>query len=171
MGAMMDIQLNNKPCILKTLSLRTENHGERKVLACDIAIEFSLTAEDLAMFHVDLRKLVYKAERYREQPDLLQMADPDALSCLRHPQLNPLRWHEEVEDIPVSIQRVVMNRPISLTKARIDKWTLECFDGGEVGVSCRIQSIVDEEGVGRLSGMLGSVCEVSVHRTEHAEAA
>lgn len=136
------------------MNLRQEKHGEDSALAVDLKLSLKTTNDVLAMFHPSLRACLFQKPDGADA-DLVAQANADELVSYRFPAMETIRWaheqHNTVVRFPIGLTG---KKDIVLDDARINAFVLECYDGGTVDVTWRVQSVVTPEQIQGLSDRL-----------------
>ncbi|MFM9434546.1 hypothetical protein ACFDR9_001605 [Janthinobacterium sp. CG_23.3] len=73
---------------INSVNARAEMHGDQPKPAFDLKCEVAVGSEALIHFHPELRAFLYKKN---DEPDLIDQADPDALTALSFPKMGALK--------------------------------------------------------------------------------
>lgn len=142
---------------------RLERHGTEDVLACDLGFQWKTDNGVLACFAPALKSAIY--EKPTAQGDLVD-DDPGHLTHLRFPALGPLKWTQgDLEGATVTFHAATGKKgELELEGVKVNKFRLECQEGGTVIVSFRVQiSPLAEAASGRLSKFFSNkLCSISV---------
>jgi hypothetical protein len=155
---MLDLQ----NCILKmsSVNFRQELHGEDHVRACDLKFEGVVGNDVLIAFHPELRSMLFKKN---DQPDLVDQADPEALSALRFPRLGTLKYDWEGTGYTLTIDHGLGDKSnIVLGDCKLDGIRIDPMQGGSVRLAFRVICHPDGKHVDPLTEKLQSDVEISV---------
>lgn len=143
----MTVELSRQNATLANLNVRTELHGEDRVPAADLKLEFGLTADDLALFSPTLR-----ASWYDKQSKLLA------------PEVDgPFDVHGKVVGATVIVHFGVGGKSdIVLGVCEVDQYKLQPADGGSVLFYCRVKCMPDKKQIGELYELQQLQIEVSI---------
>jgi len=140
---------------------RIEKHGDEGVLACDLGFVWETDNGVLACFSPTLKAALYEKSGQGELVD-----DPGHVTHLRFPQLGMVTWGggEIVGARVVFHQATGKKSEVALEGVKVNKFKLECKEGGTVAVHFRVQiSPLEEHLSGKLSKFLAQeLCTVSV---------
>lgn len=133
---------------LSSVNARAEAHGDKRVPAYDLKFEAACSNDALVYFHPELRQMLYKKD---ETPDLVDQANPEALTALRFPKLSPLKWDWEGTGYAVTIPFGIGGPSnIKLGDCKIDDFRFSPQNGGTVIVSFRVICHPETTDVGRI---------------------
>ncbi len=136
---------------LVNVNPRAELHGDEHKLASDLKIQITTGNSILDHFDRDLRSMLYKRD---ENPDLIDQIDSDALTALRFPKLDALRWDWTGTGYEMTIDwGMGGDSNIKLNQVTVDKFAIEAQAGGSVVVSFRVIAHPDAD-------VLGPLCEL-----------
>jgi len=160
---------------LEHVNLRDEKHGEDTVPAIDIKLTFALRNDVLSLFDSQLKKWMYyksKKQAPRADQGALDLDEPNDLPDLRFPQLDALRWRDDLEGCTLTIEYGIGGKSsLRLTDCKVNGFRLECLEGGTVRVTLRVQrSQPDERTVGKLSGLLKREVHLTLTQSPATEA-
>lgn len=140
---------NEKNCTLLNVNGRHEMHGPDKVLAVDLKFRGDFDGDILAEFAPALRSAVFAKN---EGGDLADQGT-DTPTKLRFPNLiQPLKFENEVVGARVKLPYGLQT--IEFETADVNKFEIECHDGGTVTVSFRVQARPTEEQMARCFALL-----------------
>jgi len=146
---------------LSTFTARVEKHGKDNVSALTLGLTMTgpNTLLDLVTMNDSLRHALYRRN------DDAQEALPDV-----EPPTPKLRTKMLVSPLALSIPEIVggtlfvewgTGEDMAFSKCTVNKWRVECFDGGTVTLSFKVStSDVSEEEAGHLFGKQGQVLMV-----------
>lgn len=166
-------EITDATCVLENLNPRPEIHGESPKPAADLKISYTMSNDDLALFHPALKSLLYQREATEAKPDDLvdkaeKSKDPNRLPHLRMPKLGALKYDDEVVGAEVTIDYGVKN-PITLAGCNVNNFTLEPQEGGSVTVTFRIQAHPSESAVGKLYLLMGNTINLTIEPPRSTE--
>jgi hypothetical protein len=144
-------QLLDQRIKITNVNPRTEKHGEENKLACDIAINVTLSNEVLYDFEGGLKYALYKKDE--ENPDLLD--SPTLLTKLKFPLLGAIKWAAELQ-----LQTLIVDfgiggiSDIKLTECKVNKFVFNCQEGGSVEINFRVQAHPDQDQIGKLCTLI-----------------
>ena len=164
----MRLNLTEKEAKIVSVNPRAELHGEDPKPACDVKIEIALTNGDLALFHPNLKGLLYVKDE--DRPDLVSQADPEHATMLRFPQLGvPVKWDGEMIGAEALFHYGTSEKShIKLSGCVVGKFALEPLEGGSVLTTLQVQCHPDEKQMGRLGMMVGTKVPVTITPPEAA---
>lgn len=163
---MIDIfKLVKERCLMSSLNIRTEMHGDQRESAIDIAFEFDSANNLLLKLNPDLRATFYR------QDDTKDLATPDHMPHLRFPLLGPVSWELEIPRTKLRVHDVDdESHDVVLGGGRTNKFKLTMKQGGTVNWKFRVQfSKPDEEQVARLMRVLNQKVPVSLECVDEEE--
>lgn len=160
---------------IEHVNLRDEKHGEDTVPAIDIKLTFALRNDVLTLFDPQLKKWLYSKStraKPRAEQGALDLDEPNDLPDLRFPQLDALRWRDDLESCTLTIDYGIGGKSaLRLTDCKVNGFRLECMEGGTVRVTVRVQrSQPDERTVGKLSALLKREVHITLTRSPATEA-
>jgi hypothetical protein len=130
---------------------RPEMHGDETKLAADLKLQVKCGNDVLNYFDRGLRELLYKRD---EKPDLVDSIDAEALTALRFPKLDALRWDWVGTSYKLEVDWGMGGASnIELADVTVDKFLLEAQQGGTVVVTFRVVAHPDVD-------VLGPLCEL-----------
>jgi len=153
------------------MNLRQEKHGEESVLAVDLKMSFKTTNDVLSMFHPALKSRLFKRPDAMTA-DLVSQAGGDELIAYCFPQMESIKWaHEQFNNVVTFPFGLDGKNDIVLDDAKLNSFVIECYDGGTVELTWKVQSTVTPEQIKGLSNRLetGKV-EVSIVHVEPEDA-
>jgi hypothetical protein len=161
----MEFQFFRVKAKLASVNVRQELHGEDRVLALDIGVEF-----DQGNYSLDkldpllLTSLFWENTAERKQADLEGVEPPSIVPNLRFASLTqPLKWDEEFSDGAFTIHHGDdPMHDIRLTDVDIGKIRFTAKEGGTVQWAVRIQCHPDEADVARVCALLQSEVTVTI---------
>lgn len=155
---MLDLQ--NEIFKLASVNLRAEIHGEDRVPACDLKFEGVVANDVLPYFHPELRQFLFKKD---ESPDLVDQAQPEALTALRFPRLGTLKYDHEGTGYKVTVAYGIGGpSDIALADCKVDSFRIDPMQGGSVRLGFRVICHPDSEQVGKLSELIQQDVEINV---------
>jgi hypothetical protein len=92
-------EVTKEDLLLKNVTLRTENHGDEKVPAASLKLEYEGQNSILNQFDAKLLPSLYEAKD-KEQAELIQ---DDLLPDLKFNHIKPLAWDDEYEGYRVRL--------------------------------------------------------------------
>lgn len=151
---------------LTSLTPRIEKHGDENVPAVSLGLSITGPNTLLDLFSDSLRHALYKAAE--DAGDNLPGIDAPT-PLLRTRGLEKIK----LKTAAMEGYRLVVSygidddSAIDLHSCKVDKWTLEPFEGGSICLSLRVgTSDVDETYLGRLAMALGTDVEIQLHAPE-----
>lgn len=147
---------------LTSLTPRIEKHGDENVPAVSLGLSITGPNTLLDLFNQTLRHALYKAAEDAG----------DNLPGIEAP--TPLLRTRGLEKIKLKVGEMVGYRlhiehgidddsAIDLHDCKVDKWTLEPFDGGSIELALRVgTSDIDETWAGRLAMKLGQEVQITL---------
>lgn len=155
-------------CTVTNVNFRSELHGDEHIPAVDVAIKMTTSNDVLSMFDGSLKGMLYgradKASRAAapqgELDGVEPISDMPKLRCTILEQ--PIRLAKEFVGYTLTIDRGLGGASnIVIDDCGVDKFKVDCKEGGSVELSFRVQSAkVDEALSGKLAVLIGS--EVSI---------
>lgn len=152
-------ELTQQTLRLAHVNPRIEKHGDERVPAVDIRLVYRTSNDALAWFDPGLKAALYSRP---ETEDLV--ADPGHMPNLRFPLLLKFRWAKEYAGYGLTWHAGVDARDdIVLDMVDLDRFGVECMEGGTVEISFRARSNkVDPSIIGRLCGQMESPISISL---------
>ena len=152
-------------CMLVNLNMRTEQHGEDRVPAVDIAFEFDSANNVLAKLHPDLRATFYCAD------DNNDLVTSDHMPHLRFPLMGAVPYEIEIPRTLLRVHDVDGEQhDVVLAGGRTNKFKLLMKQGGTVVWKFRVQfSKPDEDMVARLMRVLNQKVPVSLESIDEED--
>lgn len=147
------------------INVRDESHGDDKVPAIDVKLSLETSNDVLALFHPLLKAALYvKSDSPLPPQGTLELGTPVDLPNLRWPQLQPLRWHEDLDNRTLTIDYGIGGKSaLKLTDCKANDFRIEPKEGGTVKVTWRVQrSQPDERVIGKLAGLLKREVEATL---------
>lgn len=145
---------------LSSLNARAEIHGESRKPAFDLKFEIACSNDMLIHFHPELRSMLYKKN---DDPDLIEQADPEALTALRFPKLGALKWDWEGAGYSLAIPYGIGGpSDIKLGECQIDDFKFSPQNGGTVILQCRVICHPETADVGRLCEFIQQEIDVTI---------
>lgn len=159
----MHFELKNfSPVKGKTINIRSENHGSDHVIAVDWAVSMEVPNTFLNKLDSALLPMFYKpAEQEGDaaaaQPQLEGVEEVSSLPLLRSTNVKfPLALNFEFVGYQVTVDRGLGGKSnLVMLEAKVNKFTVDCKEGGTAVVSFRIQATgLNEETRGQLSSYI-----------------
>lgn len=152
-------KLKKNPAALTDVNPRTEQHGDQKKLAVDLAFKIEMANDALDMFDDELRTMLYKKKPAEEveQDDMLPISE---LTALRFPNIKkgiPWDWVGQGYRMEINVG-ITGAQDIYLIDTKLDKFKFELKEGGTVSIAFRLQGYPSATEVGRLSELLQLTC-------------
>jgi hypothetical protein len=143
---------------ITSVNVRRENHGDDNVPSLDIGVEFNAGNDALAMFDSRLKAALYQKGRLMGEPRADGQSELDLpvsdLPTLRFPDLAPLHWNAELSGQMLTVF-AASGEVVELADCKVNKFVLQCIEGGSLRVSFRVQkSGVERDEYGALAMML-----------------
>jgi len=163
----MQLELTEVNALLTSVNPRSEMHGEDKVPAGDLKLKVQLSNDCLAMFHPQLKSMLYHFDiKQAEDDDLVEKAKEQENGYaphLRFAEIPSISWKGEMVGAKVTIHSGIEKKSdIVLDPCNVNAVSLEPQNGGTVIVTFRVQTHPDEKQFGKLCGMIGTDIKVSV---------
>lgn len=159
-------ELKNTKVMIASVNARAEKHGDRTEPAFDLTCEVSCPSTVLDMFDKELRPVLYKKN---DEPDLVDQADPEALTALRFPAVDTLKWDLDLISYKVRVAYGIGGpSDIQLGDVKIDGFKFKAQPGGTVSVRFRMIAHPKTEDVGRLCEMIQNHIEMDITPPEPA---
>lgn len=157
----MQFALENQQALVASVNPRMEKHGEDGVLACDVKVELNAAHSILDAFDGDLLKLLFRKASVGEQQSLLQ--GRDALTGLKFPLLQPLRWDQEFTGYSLSIANGMgLSEPLVCEGVELKKFQIEPLEGGTVKLTFNVVCHPDAEQMGQLCELIQEQVELTL---------
>ncbi len=145
---------------LSSVNPRAEIHGEERKPACDLKFEVTCGNDVLIDFHPELRGMLFKKD---EQPDLVDQANPEALTALRFPRLGTLKYDWEGVGYKLTIDYGIGGKSdIVLGECQVDSMRIDPMNGGSVRLGFRVICHPESKQMGQLCELIQQDIEVSV---------
>lgn len=157
-------ELEEAKCRLVHMNTRLEKHGEEDRLACDLNFEWDTDNGCLAMFSPTLRSALYQRPT-GPQTELPGTSTPEHLTEVKYPELMPVKWRGgKVVGAELRFHVGTSDKShVVFGETTVDKYSLECKEGGTVCVRWQAQVYPTDAQAGKLSKLLvDKHCEVSV---------
>jgi hypothetical protein len=153
-------QLKETKVLIASVNARAEKHGDKTEPAFDLTCEVNCASTVLDMFDKDLRTTLYKKN---DQPDLVDQADPEALTALRFPRVDALKWELDLTGYTLRVAYGIGGpSDIQLGDCKIDGFKFKAQQGGTVSVRFRVIAHPATEDVGRLCEMIQNEIEMDI---------
>lgn len=153
-------QLKETKVLIASVNARAEKHGDKTEPAFDLTCEVSCPSTVLDMFDKELRTTLYKKN---DQPDLVDQADPEALTALRFPKVDALKWDLDLTGYALRVAYGIGGpSDIQLGDCKIDGFKFKAQQGGTVSVRFRVIAHPKTEDVGRLCEMIQNTIEMDI---------
>lgn len=137
---------------LVNVNPRPELHGDDTRLAADLKMQATCSNRLLNHFHADLRSMLFKRD---ENPDLVDQADAEALTALRFPNLDALRWDWTGAGYTLEVDWGLGGASnIVLEDVQVDKFQIEAQQGGTCVITFRVIAHPDADVVGPLCELM-----------------
>lgn len=128
--------LHKESLRLADVNPRKEIHGDEKVLAVDLKLEFETSNAVLLKFSPTLRDALYT----QDPGATIDMIDPSHAPTLRNPQMGEIKWALEMPFVRFSVFVDGTNdEDIVFIAAKCNNFRFTCKEGGTVIVTCRVQ--------------------------------
>ena len=146
---------------LASVNPRAECHGQEKKPAFDLKLICAMPNNVLDDFRPELRALLFKRA---EEPDLIEQADPAALTALRLPEIDgKVKWKFEREGYSLRVSYGIGGpSDIHLTECKVHKLAFVPMQGGTVSVECTVIAHPESADVGRLCEMIQQTVEMDL---------
>lgn len=150
--------LHKKSLTLSHVNGRHEKHGDDNVLAADLKFIGKFSGDVLAEFAPTLRSAMFTKA---EGGDLADQGS-DVPTALRFKNLcQPLKFSNELVGAAVTLEYGLQE--IIFDPAKVNSFALECFDGGTVKVTFRVQvSGISQESLARCFMLLDTLVPVTI---------
>lgn len=153
-------ELTNHKMKLSSVNPRAEMHGEERKPACDLKFDVDCASDVLIHFHSELRQMLFKKD---ETPDLVDQAQPDALTALRFPRLGTLKYDWEGTGYTVTIDYGLGEKSnIIIGDCTIDGLRIDPMNGGSVKIGFRVICHPESKQFGQLCELIQQDMEVTV---------
>lgn len=151
---------------IASINPRAENHGEEHALTCDIKLQFVFGNKHLALLDEKLLPLLYQQEEHEdpgEGQDTLDLEE-NALPHLRFPLLGALSWNYSGAGYTFHLidERLNGDHIIEVEDCKVNKFKIDCEEGGTINLSMMVQGNPTEETVGELCGYIKEKVRVSL---------
>ena len=152
---------------LEHLNVRTEKHADANATALDLKFSRETGNDSLALFHPKLlQSLYYRAKVTTDQKEIegVEKIAPN----LRFPKLAPLAWDDEIVGARVLIEfGIDDDSAVLLTPAVVDKFRIECSEGGSVCTTFRVQcSNIPDGALDKLGKLLNSETRITIKKPD-----
>lgn len=155
---LQQFHLTEKLARLVNVNPRAEIHGDERVPACDLRVSVELPNSALEMFDAALPKALFMPDP--TEPDILDMGH---LDTVKFPKLAPLKWKHEIIGAKVHIgYGIDTTSGVDLDLCDVDKFSVECRNGGTVAIDFRIVCKPDADDLGKLCTMIGGALVLTV---------
>lgn len=164
----MMFSLERQKATFASWNARTELHGDERVPAADIKIDFAASNDILSEFDPALKSAFYR-EPHPGEEDLVDRAgDTPQLARLRFPSMkNPIKWDTKLVGATVTIHYGTGGpSDIVLAECTVDNLVFDPQDGGTVITSLRIQCKPNEGQAGKLYELNGNEIDVTIEPPE-----
>lgn len=164
----MMFSLERQKATFASWNARTELHGDERVPAADIKIDFAASNDILSEFDPALKSAFYR-EPHPGEEDLVDRAgDTPQLARLRFPSMkNPIKWDTKLVGATVTIHYGTGGpSDIVLAECTVDNLVFDLQDGGTVITSLRIQCKPNEGQAGKLYELNGNEIDVTIEPPE-----
>ena len=157
-------EIRNLKTQLASVNARAELHGQEKKPAFDLKLICAMPNDVLIDFHPELRSWLFKPS---DEPDLVEQADPGALTALRFPKLGAQKWDFDAGGYSLRIAYGIGGpSDIFLSECKVHKVSFVCQQGGTVSVQCTVIAHPDSAVVGRLCEMIQQTVEMDLTAPE-----
>lgn len=154
------------PVKLESVNARAELHGKESKPAFDLRLSFAAANDALIEFHPELRTMLYKKN---DQPDLVDQADPEALTSLRFPKMGGLKWDFVAEGYAMRVAYGIGGpSDIALHECKVHKFSFQPQNGGTVQIGLTVIAHPETADVGRLCEMIQQTVEMDLTPPEPA---
>ncbi len=155
----MQLEVTEKMAKILAATPNRELHGQDPKPYCAIKIALDLQTDSLAMFHPELRGLLFKK---KEGGDIADQGSDASELRLKYLGL-PITWNDEQVGGRLVIHYGSSEKShIVLPGIVISKTKLEPYDGGTIGMECSVICHPDEKQMGRLGMMVGTEIPISI---------
>jgi len=156
----MPFELTDSPATLRSVTPRTERHGEDEVFAISLGFKLTTANTILDRLNPTLRDALYKAVEGQEQLPGVEPTTP----LLRTRAIESLALGARFEGWTLTIPHGIdEDEPIKLGNARIDKFKVTPHEGGSVDLTFRVGSNdIDATEAGLLCAKLGQEVDISL---------
>lgn len=160
------LHLQKAIATVRSVTNRSEKHGDAEVPAVDLHLALDRPSTDLAMFGPRLRGALFWRDPDQNPEDLLDGIDPMLeLPNLKAPELKgPFKLTAEYVGAEVVIDYGLGGpSDIVLEVAKVNRLKVEPKEGGSVTLTLRVQAAhIDEKIAGRLAMLLHRETRVSI---------
>jgi hypothetical protein len=156
--------LTPTPATLKSVTPRTEHHGESIVVAISMRLQITGPTTLLDLLSPKLRHALYTAVEGQDQLPGVEPATP----LLRFNAFESHALKGSFEGWTMNVDHGIdEGQPITLGGAKVDSFRVDAQEGGTVVLAFRVGSNdVDPEEIGLLCGKLGSEISITLHAPE-----
>lgn len=146
---------------LRTLTPRTEKHGDDEVSAMSLGLTITAPNTLLDALQPGLRTMLYTAVEGQEQLPGVEPATP----LLRAKGVESVHLAACLEGWTLKVdQGIDEDNPIELGGSKVDKFVVHPHEGGSVDLTFRVgTSDIDESEAGWLFGRLRQIISVTLH--------
>lgn len=156
----MPFELDQQAVHLKTVTIRTEKHGEEDVTAISLGLRATMPNTVLDALDPTLRQALYQAVPGQEQLPGVEPATP----MLRTSSIETVPLKHCFEGWTFKIDHGIDEaNPITLGGCKVDKFVLTPHDGGSVDLAFRVgSSDIDATEIGLIGAKLAQEIKVSL---------
>lgn len=160
----MFFELKETTVLLSNVNNRAEKHGDKTRPATDLMFLLTTNNEALKFFDTQLLEAFYKAAEKADAPDLVDQADPAALTALKFPRLDPvLDWDQELTGYQVRVAHGIGGKSdIVLEDCKVDKFKFTLQQGGTVIIAFRVIAHPEEDANGKLDHKIQTEVEIDL---------
>jgi hypothetical protein len=154
------LELTKHQVKLSSVNPRAEIHGEERKPACDLKFEVTCANDVLIHFHPELRTTLFKKD---EQPDLIDQAQPEALTALRFPKMGTVKWDWEGTGYTLTIDYGIGGKSdIKLGDCQVDQIRIDPMNGGSVKLGFRAICHPESKQFGQLCELIQQDVEITL---------
>lgn len=156
-------KFENQKCKLTSVNPRIELHGEDKKAAVDLKFKTTMPNSALDMFDDRLKTAFFKPVLPGEGDLADQGMDDDYMPLLKFNELTSFPWNYTGAGYRVVIPLGVSgDNDINLIQCKLDKFVIECKQGGRVEIEFRVITHPNQKEMGQLCSLLKSEIDVTL---------
>lgn len=143
-------QLDKTESSVKNLNVRSERHGDERVLAVDVKLETKVSNTILDSIDPDLRKGLFRKPGKNEQQELPTIGTE--LTAVKFPYIEPLKLNHEFEGYELELAGLLDGiEPVFLVDVKLKKLTVAPLEGGSVTLTLTASANVDADELSQLA--------------------
>ncbi|HEY9126625.1 MAG TPA: hypothetical protein VIM62_05830 [Acidobacteriaceae bacterium] len=157
--------LTNHVTEFKSVTVRKEFHGDRKVLAVTIACRSICANSVLDEFDRNIRPLLYRKPDQNEMPPQDEMAFEitDGLTARRLQHFKPLAMDQKFPGYKMSLPSgIAVDDTIDAEQVELSKPVFEALEGGSVAIDYNLSFQVGWSNAGKLAHNIGEKVDLTL---------